>query len=155
MLNRLAALLFVPLMMCAGAIGADAVYPIFGMDPPDDMSSTLGQPTKRWATVYTGKLTDGAGNAVTIKQLADAVAASNNSDHSELTIESRSAPAQHPMGAITGLLDALNQKASTAVATQESAGLMSAEDKRKLDILASFLSEFQPPANSESEEATE
>lgn len=55
----------------------------------------------------------------------------------------RDLPDQHPMLAVTGLITALSEKASTNVATPTSAGLMSAEDKAKLDLLVSMLSEFQ------------
>lgn len=61
--------------------------------------------------------------------------------HNEL--HNRNIPDQHKMIAVEGLIDALDEKASRDVATPTTAGLMSAEDKAKLDLLASMLSEYQ------------
>lgn len=120
-------------LLCFTAYGGEGVQPIFGIDPPNDMADSLGSPSKRWVIIYTGAISDGQGNTATPAQLSDVIATSISKDHTVLTAESRAAPEQHPMASITGLVQTLSSKAGTALATTTAAGLMSPDDKSKLD----------------------
>ena len=96
------------------------------------------------------------GNAFTTGWLAQLGAATDEGGtggggtlyHDEL--EHLDYPDQHPITAIVGLQSALNGKASTALVTTSTSGLMSATDKAKLDGIAAGANNYVLPIASAS-----
>lgn len=135
MLALLSALLF-----ASTVYSADITVKSFS--PSSDQAQTLGTATSRWGTVYTKEINDGEGGAVQVNTLSVASAFASELNHNALTTDSRASENSHPIEAITGLPDALRP------ATQAYPGVMSTQDKTKLDnIVTDGIVYFTPEGN--------
>ncbi len=95
--------------------------------PSSDKAQSLGTASNRWDTVFSKKINDGEGNEIDVGEAAAAIGVAQARDHAALTVESRAAADAHPIAAISGLAAILQPAAAG------SDGLMSADDKSKLD----------------------